>query len=169
MHEGGLELSEVLPDWLISGTKPVFRLQDNTPVVVAGQREITGFDQINQRIVRLTELYDEGGVIYGAFDGATLVGMSVLENRLRGSHRDRMQLAGLWVSSAYRGQGIGRHLVDLVKTVAGERKAHYLYICSFPGENTVRFYQGIGCTLTVELDHKLLALEPNDIHFDLAL
>ena len=160
VREGRLELAETLPDWLSAGTIPVER---------TGQRETTGFNDISRRVVRLTELYDEGGVIFGAFDDATLVGMSVLENRLRGKNRDRMQLAGLWVGRAYRGQGIGRRLVELVKTAAEARGARYLYICSFSSENTVRFYLGIGCTLTAELDPELFAKEPVDIHFELAL
>lgn len=131
--------------------------------------EIPSFDNLDDRIDRLVKTYQEGGALFGAFDGSTLVGMSVLENCLRGASRDRIQMSGLWVSRDYRRRGVGRLLVDLVKASARERGASYLYISGTRSENTVNFYLSIGCVLAAEVDPELFAKEPHDIHFDLAL
>lgn len=169
MRDSELQLVDGFPDVFITGTEPVFRMHEGTLELVPGQRKIAGFNEIDRRILFLTELFDAGGMLFGAFDGATLVGLSVLENRLRGSHFNHMQLSGLWVSHDYRRQGIGKRLVNLVKAAARERGASYLYICSFPSTNTIHFYQSIGCTPAVELDPELFAKEPDDIHFELSL
>ena len=147
----------------------VYYLREGKLLLTPEHWEIPGFGDIDRRVALLTELYADGGMLFGAFDGATLVGMSVLENRLRGADHDRMQMSGLWVSHAYRRRGIARCLVDMAKSAARCQGASYLYISATPSENTISFYLGIGCTLTAELDPELVAREPDDIHFDLML
>lgn len=147
----------------------VYNVRDGELVSSPLHWEIPCFDNLDNRINQLVKTYQEGGVLFGAFDGSTLVGMSVLENRLRGANKDRVQMSGLWVSCGYRRLGVGRHLVDLIKASARERGASYLYISGTRSDNTVNFYLSIGCVLTAEVDPELFAKEPQDIHFDLAL
>ena len=47
-------------------------------------------------------------MLFGAFDGPTLVGLSVLDQSTLPKAVGRFNLAGLWVSQAYRGRGIGK-------------------------------------------------------------
>jgi len=147
----------------------VYRVCDGKLILTPLHWEIPGFDDLDDRIDRLVRTHQEGGVLFGAFDGTKLVGMSVLEKSLRGARKDRIQMSGLWVSRDYRRCGIGRRLVDLVKASARECGASYLYISGTRSESTVSFYLSIGCSLAAEVDPELYAKEPYDIHFDLAL
>ncbi|MEI0739878.1 GNAT family N-acetyltransferase [Paenibacillus sp. JTLBN-2024] len=53
-----------------------------------------------------------GGAAYGAFDGDALVGFGVLGHRFRGEQLDRLQVDLMYVSRAYRRQGIGTKLME---------------------------------------------------------
>jgi predicted N-acetyltransferase YhbS len=122
-----------------------------------------------QRIAELKEGYDMGDTLYGAFDGPTLVGMSVLDQCTRSQVRGRFNLAGLWVSRAYRGRGVGRNLVGLVMDKARELGASTLYVSATPSENTVRFYMSLGFRLADPVDRDLFRAEPEDVHLELVL
>lgn len=52
----------------------------------------------------LLACYDRGGVFTGAFDGATLAGIGVVDTVCRGPQRDLLQLEFLHVSRPYRGR-----------------------------------------------------------------
>ena len=96
-------------------------------------------------------------------------GIAVLENRLMGSPQDQFQLKFLQLGRAFRGQGHGRRLFELAKTVARERGAKRLYISATPSEHTIGFYFSMGCVVTAEPDPELFALEPEDIHLECSL
>jgi predicted N-acetyltransferase YhbS len=117
----------------------------------------------------LAECFEQGGWFYGLFDGAQLAGVAVLENRLMGSPQDQFQLKFLQLGRAFRGQGHGRRLFELAKTVARERGAKRLYISATPSEHTIGFYFSMGCVVTAEPDPELFALEPEDIHLECSL
>jgi GNAT superfamily N-acetyltransferase len=122
-----------------------------------------------QRIAGLQERYDSGDTLFGAFDGTTLAGVSVLGQHPLPSAMGRFNLAGLWVSHPYRGKGIGRRLVDRVMEKARELEARKLYVSATPSENTVRFYMSIGFRLADPVDPDLFQEEPEDIHLELIL
>lgn len=86
-----------------------------------------------------------------------------------GASTDQLQLKFLHVSQALRGEGLGRELFDRAAQRAKILGARKLYISATPSENTIRFYQTMGCTLTDELDADLFALEPQDIHMKFVL
>ena len=48
----------------------------------------------------------------------------------------------------------------------GRLGAMGLYVSATTSENTVDFYRRRGCRVTPDADPKLLALEPEDIHFE---
>ena len=115
----------------------------------------------------LLDCFDHGGTFYGAFDGETLVGVTVLESRFIGRERDQLQLKFLHVSRRHRQAGLGRMLFEKAVARARELGARRLYISSTPSENTVRFYLRLGARLTDDVDAALFELEPEDIHLEL--
>lgn len=122
-----------------------------------------------RRIASLHDAYDAGATIFGAFDGTILVGMSVLDHNPLDSGVARYNLAGLWVSRAFRNQRIGKALVRLAKREARKRGAKALYVSATPSENTVRFYISQGFRLARTIDPQLFKDEPDDIHLELRL
>ena len=122
-----------------------------------------------RRVAVLQKGYDDGDTLFGAFDGPTLVGMSVFEPHPVPSAVGRFNLGGLWVSQKYRGRGIGRTLVQLVIDKAREAGAKTMYVSATPSESTVRFYMSIGFRLAVPVDPSMFEREPEDIHLELLL
>jgi len=112
----------------------------------------------------LLDCFDHGGWFNGAFDGAQLVGVAVLESRVIGD--GRLQLKFLHVSHAYRGRGLGARLFELARTTARKRGGRRLYVSATPSENTVDFYTRLGCVVATEPDPELFELEPEDIHLE---
>ena len=74
---------------------------------------------------------------WGAFAGERLVGVAVLDGRRIGSALDALDMYFLHVSNGYRGRGIGRELVRLVRQRAREMGARCLYVSSSPTANTL--------------------------------
>ncbi len=125
--------------------------------------------QKERRIAALQALYDRGATCFGAFDDALLVGMAVLDHSPMVSDADRLELAGVWVSQAYRKRGVGKTLCRLVAQQARTLGATTLYVTATPSENTVRFYRALGYALADPVDPVAYEREPNDIHMALAL
>jgi predicted N-acetyltransferase YhbS len=110
--------------------------------------------------------FDRGGVFLGVFDGQRLIGAAVVDTRRLGPAGDLVQLSFLHVGREQRRLGLGSRLFDAAHEVAAELGAVGLYVSATPSENTVDFYQGRGCRVTLEPDPELFALEPEDIHFE---
>ncbi len=118
---------------------------------------------------RMRECLARGGAGWGAFVGERLVGIAVLDGRRIGSALDALDMYFLHVSNGYRGRGIGRELVRLVRQRAREMGARCLYVSSSPTANTVTFYRSRGFELASDVDPELYELEPDDIHMDMEL
>lgn len=114
-------------------------------------------------------VYDRGGEFWGAFDGDTLVGIAILDSKWIRPECDTLQLLFLHVSRDYRDQGIGRWLFEHAAARARLRRARRMYVSATPSEHTVHFYLRCGCMVTPEPDPEFFALEPEDIHLELAL
>ncbi len=114
----------------------------------------------------LLDCYDRGGAFVGAFDGATLAGVMILESKFIGRARDMLQLTFLHVGRPYRDQGLGTALFREAARLARARGAQRLYISATPSEHTISFYLGRGCVVTAEPDPELWELEPEDIHLE---
>jgi len=114
----------------------------------------------------LLDCFERGGTFYGAFDGETLIGATVLESRFIGREKDQLQLKFLHVSRGHRQAGLGCTLFERAVAKARELGARRLYVSSTPSENTVRFYLRRGCRVTDDVDAFLFELEPEDIHLD---
>lgn len=125
--------------------------------------------ELSSFINRIYDLHDRQGYIFGAFDGERIVGLVAIDSKLLGRNKDQLKLDMLYISSSYRGKGIGRNLVEICKVKAKELGASKLYISATPFKNTVDFYMRIGSKLTGEINEELFELEPYDIHLDLEL
>ncbi|HVH04818.1 MAG TPA: GNAT family N-acetyltransferase [Myxococcota bacterium] len=117
----------------------------------------------------LLDCFDHGGTCWGAFDGDRLVGACVLESRFIGRAKDQLQLKFISVGRQHRRSGLGRALFERAVARARELGARRLYVSATPSENTIGFYLRRGCRVTDEVDAKLFALEPEDIHLELDL
>jgi GNAT superfamily N-acetyltransferase len=106
-------------------------------------------------------ILDGGGAVYGALLGDLLVGVGVLRPRLTAA---RAQLQSLFVSRAYRRQGVARRLVAEVEHRARAGGARELYVSAMPSVPAVGFYLAQGFRLAEEVDPDLFAQEPEDMH-----
>lgn len=124
---------------------------------------------LEEKIKGLNVQLDNGGELYGTFDGLRLVGIAGIHSGFRGSNKDTLEFGPLWISKEYRRCGIGRKLVKMAKDKAKEMGAKKLYISGTPSKNTTDFYFNIGCTLASEIDEELFQEEPYDIHLEIVL
>jgi len=115
------------------------------------------------------ECFKRGGSFWGAFKGEIFVGVAILESKFIGSQKDTLQLTYLHVSHDARKQGLGKKLFLLAAEKAKSLGARKMYVSATPSENTVHFYQNLGCTLAEEVDAEFFAEEPDDIHLEYAL
>lgn len=121
-------------------------------------------DEVEDFIRALTLKIKGGGRLVGAFDNDLLVGIAALGGEFIGENRDELQMAFLYVSHAYRRQGIAHRLMDRMCELARERGAKRLYISATETESAVGFYLNYGCRLASDVNAELYALEPHDIH-----
>jgi len=126
-------------------------------------------EEKQRRIRRFQALYDTGATFFGAFEGETLVGLSILDHTPISTGIDRLNLDGLWVSHGYRAQGIGRTLFSLAAQEAQARGARSMYVSATPSKNTIRFYLTMGCQMADPIDPDLFEHEPEDIHLERVL
>jgi GNAT superfamily N-acetyltransferase len=144
----------------------VYRMRDGELVLVSNYFHGQGWSpaQIAQNSQVLNECFDRGGAVIGMFDGAQIVGAAVVDPMPLGADCDQLQLKFLYVSRTYRGQGIGKQLLEEARTVARAQGAKALYISATPTENTVDFYRRCGAVVVSAPIPELYRLEPEDIH-----
>ncbi len=109
---------------------------------------------------------EEGGTMFGAFDGEALVAFAIYRPHLSAS---MAQFAVLHVSRPYRRKGLGTALTEKVIELARSDGATQLYVSAAPTRGTVEFYQSLGFRPTRESNQELLELEPEDIHMTMEL
>jgi GNAT superfamily N-acetyltransferase len=114
-----------------------------------------------QSIVLWETILDQGGVVCGALLGDLLVGVAVLRPHLTAA---RAQLQSLFVSRAYRRQGVASRLVGEVECRAVAGGARELYVSAVPSVPAVGFYLAQGFRVADTVDPDLFAQEPEDIH-----
>lgn len=125
-----------------------------------------GFDW---HLERLQETMAEGGKAFGCFDDELLVGYASMGSRVFGEKEKYVLLDQLFVSSGYRGLGIGRSLVNLCSEEALEMGGEKLYLCAGSSEDTIAFFQKLGCVYAMEIDRELFEEDPDDIQLELKL
>jgi len=148
----------------------IYYHRDNQLVIEKESYKISQFDNVEEEYLAvLTDCYDSGGVLIGAFNEiGKLVGLGSVNGHPIQKMTNVLQLERLYISSNYRHQGIGKQILLLLQEEARKLGAKQLYVSSIPTKNSVDFYQSVGFQLTTPLK-ALFELEPEDIHMVLAL
>ncbi|HGN1707689.1 TPA: GNAT family N-acetyltransferase [Providencia rettgeri] len=165
-----LQRDEIPSVWSIDRTELIENLylyQDGKLVLSKQRFDMKGWPEGEPEAYtpHLLESYDQGAIFLGVFEQDKLIAAASLDSVWRGEHKNLLQLSFLHVSYLYRGEGLAGGLFQQCVDMAIEKGAKGLYISATPSENTVHFYQYLGCTLIEEPDPELFALEPEDIHF----
>lgn len=86
------------------------------------------------------------GTAFGAFEDGLLVGAVALEGSPRPKTRHKAHLVGMYVLAAWRGQGIGRRLVQAVLDHARQRPDLKVLTLTVTEDNTdaIALYQAAG-------------------------
>ncbi len=113
---------------------------------------------------KLKQSVKKGSVLYAAYDQKQIVGFALLDTEI--FFEEYMNVPYIHSSRGYRGYGIGSYLFYLVAQEAYKRKAKRLYISTHPATETQMFYLARGCKPTHNINSKLFALEPKDIHHE---
>jgi len=146
-----------------------YKLNDGFLVVIDKHEHVFSFDkdELSNIINRQRKIKSEGGVVIGAFDNESLVGVVSVESKRRGIEMSYCKMDILYVSNTHIRLGIGSRLVKESKKAARSFGAGKLYISATPTINTVDFYLRVGAILAKELDLELYQREPDDIHLEL--
>ena len=107
-----------------------------------------------------------GGVVFGAFDGGYLKGFASLEEHLFGEEQEYIDLSKLYVSRDLRSHGIGKELFRLSKVWAKAHGAQKLYISANSAEESMAFYQAMGCVEAREYNEAHVKDEPSDCQLE---
>jgi len=123
--------------------------------------EGSGPHSVDGKLNKWEMYFRDDCVLWGAFDGETLVGFSAYRPGLT---EDMGQLTLLHVSKEYRRLGIGRRLAENVVQWARQQGDRRLYVSATQSRPTVDFYTGLGFTPTDQPVPELFEMEPEDIH-----
>lgn len=110
------------------------------------------------------------GAAYGAFDNNDrLVGFVSMNKEFFGVKFNYVLLDQLFISLEHRSKGIGKKLFLLCVEVAREWKADKVYICAGSAEETIAFYDRIGCREAIEINKELFELDPRDYQLEYSI
>ena len=146
-----------------------YYFKDGKLVLEKEHREFKHFDSWHERFEDLTEDYDNGYTLLGAFDGEKLVGLVGMRGDLIGENNDTINLSTCFISKNYRKQGIATKLIDMLKERARRLNAKKMYVSAAPSKNTVHFYMGIGFQVTNEPIKEIFDENPKDIQMEFIL
>ena len=132
---------------------------------------ISGFDskELDLMIQNQVEILEFGGCVIGAFEEDKLVGVCSVDKRLFGESDQFSKMDILYISSDFRGKGVGKSLLNQAIATAKTFGAIQLYISATPTRSTIDFYLNLGAELIEEPDPRLYELEPEDIHLELSV
>lgn len=125
---------------------------------------------IESYVQALRSTLESGGVVLGAFDDNSLVGVASLNREFFGETAKYVLLDNMFVSKESRGKGIGKRLTQMCCDQARRWGADKLYACAASSESTVAFYRALGFVNAIEINQSLYELDPRDIQleYDLA-
>ena len=146
-----------------------YYLKDGKLTLEKEYREIRHFDTWQERFEDLTEDYDNGYTLLGAFDGEKLVGLACMRGNLIGKNNDTIDLSTCFTDKNYRKHGIATKLTNILKEKARQLNARKMYVSAAPSKNTVDFYMGIGFRMTNETIKMIYDENPTDIQMEYIL
>lgn len=126
-------------------------------------------EDYRELVCLMNKTIGKGGKVIFVCKEKDLAGFGCLENELFGSKKEYLQLSFLYVSSQYRGLGIGRKIFLMLSESARELGGKKLYISAHSAEESQRFYRSLNCREAQEYDKKLFELEPCDVHMEYIL
>jgi len=110
-----------------------------------------------------------GGKAYGAYDGDSLIGFSVLSLKPFGSRDQYAVLKLLQISANHRNLGIGRRLFAMTANAAREAGFEKLYISANCSKESQAAYRRFGCVYATEIDEVQVKAEPLDVQMEFTL
>lgn len=116
---------------------------------------------------RLRETIIASGIAIGAFNkNKELVGFTTINRGFFGTNCNYVLLDQLYISLQWRGKGIGKKLFMFAANSARNWDADKIYICAGSAEETIEFYNSIGCKSAEEINMELLGSDPRDIQLE---
>ena len=117
-----LQRQEIETIWTIDRSEVhhrVYRLRDGDLVLTPGYFDLQGWppEQIEYDTPALYACFDWGGDFIGMFLDDQLVGVAVVDSIPLGIESDHLQLKYLYVSRAYRRQGVGTRLFHKARAI----------------------------------------------------
>ncbi len=108
----------------------------------------------------------EHGIVLGAYEPGRLIGILCVHPMEKWRAFDDALLDQLFISKQYRGQGIGTRLFDEALNRIKEWPIHRLVISAGSTEETVAFYQSLGCREIKDLHQGLYEEDARDIQLE---
>jgi GNAT superfamily N-acetyltransferase len=118
----------------------------------------------------LVKTIDRGGIALGAFDlNNRLLGFVTVNPEIFGIKHTYVLLDQLFVTRDYRGIGLGKHLFRQAIELSMKFNVEKILICAGSAEETIAFYQRMGCMKATEINEKLLNEDSRDIQLEYTL
>ena len=115
---------------------------------------------------RAAEILSGQYVVYCVFEEGRVLGLVMLVPALDDG---RMIIEHLLITDGYRRQGLGSALLEKAKEEGRQRGARSLYISACPSEETIHFYQAMGCILSPQPMAYYVQKNPNDVQMECPL
>ena len=122
-----------------------------------------GYDN---HLTALKETFKNGGFAIGAFDGERLIGFCSVNIDAFGKQYKYVLLDQIFISKEYKRNGIGRKLFYMSADQARRCGAEKFYICAGSSEDTLTFYDSLGCKEAEEINQVLYENDPNDVQLE---
>ncbi|MCB2223388.1 MAG: GNAT family N-acetyltransferase [Actinobacteria bacterium] len=130
-------------------------------VVPPWRTDGSGEHTVGEKVGFCRPIVERGGVLLGAFDGRTVMGVAVVEPSFEPG---LAWLAFLHVGRPHRRKGAASVLWEEAERIAREAGARTMYVSATPSGSAVGFYLSRGCVPAPDPHPVLHAMEPEDIH-----
>lgn len=126
-----------------------------------------GYDQ---HLKGLISTIENDGFACGAFDEAgKLVGFVTLDSKVYEYSSTYVLLDQLFINLDHRGMGIGKELFNRCVQEARAWGVDKIYICAGSAEDTIAFYNRVGCIQASEINQALYEEDPRDLQLEYQL
>lgn len=123
-----------------------------------------GFDHHYGNLVNTIE---SNGFAMGALDESSkLIGFVTVNKEVFGKQFKYVLLDQLFITLEYRGKGIGKELFNRAAKASEMFGAEKLFICAGSAEETVAFYEAMGCKRAEEINEILYQEDPRDLQME---
>lgn len=119
---------------------------------------------------KLIDTVHTSGAAFGAYnEDGRLLGFGTVNRMAYGQHHAYALLDQLFITSELRGKGIGKQLFSLCADRARSWGCDKLYICAGSAEETIAFYQAMGCGEAEEVNQTFYDSDPRDLQLEYRL